>query len=158
MQRALHQTMISHATKLCRATPADGAVMAAIHATAFAAPDAWRADVFSQQLALPGVFGLLHPSGGMILARVAGDEAEILTVAVAPEARGLGIAAALLQQAATIAAGMGAAAVFLEVAVGNTAARAAYDRAGFQPVGRRRAYYADLSDALVLRLTLRDAT
>jgi len=142
---------------VCRATPADGAVMAAIHATAFPPPDAWREDVFSQQLALPGVFGLLHPSGGMILARVAADEAEILTLAVAPEARGTGIAAALLQQAAATAAAMGAAAVFLEVAVGNTAARAAYDRAGFQPVGRRRAYYADLSDALVLRLTLRDA-
>jgi ribosomal-protein-alanine N-acetyltransferase len=131
--------------------------MAAIHATAFPAPDAWRADIFSQQLAFPGVFGLLHPSGGMILARVAADEAEILTLAVAPEARGSGIAAALLQQAGTIAASMGAAAVFLEVAVTNAAARAAYDRAGFQLVGRRRAYYADASDALVLRLTLRDA-
>jgi ribosomal-protein-alanine N-acetyltransferase len=63
----------------------------------------------------------------------------------------------LLQQTATIAASLGAAAVFLEVALSNTAARAAYDRAGFQAVGRRRAYYADASDALVLRLTLRDA-
>jgi ribosomal-protein-alanine N-acetyltransferase len=142
---------------VCRATPADGAVMAAIHATAFPAPDAWRADVFSQQLALPGAFGLLHPSGGMILVRVAADEAEILTLAVAPEARGNRIAAALLQQAAATASAMGATAVFLEVAVGNTAARAAYGRAGFQPVGRRRAYYADLSDALVLRLALPDA-
>jgi ribosomal-protein-alanine N-acetyltransferase len=142
---------------VCRATPADGAVMAAIHAAAFPAADAWREAVFSQQLALPGVFGLLHSSGGMILARVAADEAEVLTLAVAPEARRLGIAAALLQQAATTAAAMGAAAMFLEVAVGNTAARAAYDRAGFRPIGRRRAYYADSSDALVLRLTLRDA-
>lgn len=149
--------MVSHATTLCRATPSDGAVMAAIHATAFPPADAWRADVFSEQLALPGVFGLLHPSGGMILARVAADEAEILTLAVAEEARGIGIAAALLQQAATIAASLGAAAVFLEVAVTNTAARAAYARAGFQPVGRRRAYYADASDALVLRLALCDA-
>lgn len=131
--------------------------MAAIHAAAFPPADAWRAEVFSQQLALPGVFGLLHPSGGMILARVAADEAEVLTVAVAPEMRRIGIAAALLQQAATIAEAMGAAALFLEVAVANTAARAAYDRAGFQPVGRRRAYYADASDALVLRLALRDA-
>jgi ribosomal-protein-alanine N-acetyltransferase len=143
---------------LCRATPADGAVMAAIHATAFATSDAWRAEVFSQQLGLPGVFGLLHPSGGMILARVAADEAEILTLAVAPESRGIGIAAALLQQAAIISAAKGAAAIFLEVAVANIAARAAYDRAGFQLVGRRRAYYADASDALVLRLMLRDAT
>nr|WP_294503728.1 GNAT family N-acetyltransferase [uncultured Rhodopila sp.] len=131
--------------------------MAAIHAAAFPPPDAWRGDVFSQQLGLPGVFGLLHPSGGMILARVASDEAEILTLAVAPEARGFGIAAALLQQTASICAALGASAIFLEVSVTNTAARAAYDSAGFQPAGRRRAYYADGSDALVLRLRLRDA-
>jgi len=141
---------------VCRATPADGAVMAAIHATAFPAPDAWSRDVFSQQLTLPGVFGLLHSSGGMVLARVAADEAEILTLAVAPAARRSGIAAALLQQAATIAESLGATAIFLEVAVTNAAARAAYDRAGFRLVGHRRAYYADASDALVLRMALRD--
>jgi ribosomal-protein-alanine N-acetyltransferase len=108
--------------------------------------------VFSRQLALPGVFGLLHPSGGMILARVAADEAEVLTLAVAPEVRRAGIAAALLRESVITAAALGAAAMFLEVSVANTAARAAYDRVGFQPVGRRRSYYADGSDALVLRL------
>jgi [ribosomal protein S18]-alanine N-acetyltransferase len=47
---------------------------------------------------------------------------------------------------------MGAAAIFLEVSVANSAARAVYAQAGFKPVGRRRSYYQDRSDALVLRL------
>jgi len=137
---------------LRRASVADCDVMAAIHAAAFAAPEAWGGDVFSQQLGFPGVFGLLHPLGGMILARVAADEAEVLTLAVAPAVRRAGIAAALLRESAITAAALGATAMFLEVSVANTAARAAYHSAGFQPAGRRRAYYPDGSDALVLRL------
>ncbi len=44
--------------------------------------------------------------------------------------------------------------MFLEVATGNAAALALYRREGFTEVGRRRRYYADLSDAIVLRLNL----
>jgi ribosomal-protein-alanine N-acetyltransferase len=42
----------------------------------------------------------------------------------------------------------------LEVATGNTAAQALYARAGFTDVGLRRRYYADGSDALVMRVNL----
>jgi [ribosomal protein S18]-alanine N-acetyltransferase len=137
-----------------RASPADIDVMAAVHASAFAAPDAWSRDVFSLQLALPNVFGLLHPSGGLILARVAADEAEILTLAVNPATRRLGIGAALLREATTLAAAMGARALFLEVSVANIAARRLYASAGFVQAGKRPRYYSDNSDALVLRLDL----
>jgi ribosomal-protein-alanine N-acetyltransferase len=44
--------------------------------------------------------------------------------------------------------------MFLEVATGNTAALALYRREGFVEVGRRCRYYADSSDALVLRVRL----
>ncbi len=137
-----------------RATLADIDVMAAIHATAFAGQNAWSRDVFGLQLALPNVFGLLHPSGGTILVRVAADEAEILTLAVTPAARRGGIGAALLREATTLAAATGAAAGFLEVSVANIAAIQLYTGAGFIHVGRRRRYYSDGSDALVLRLDL----
>ena len=43
---------------------------------------------------------------------------------------------------------------FLEVATSNVAARGLYGRAGFEAVGLRRRYYADGTDALVLRRTL----
>jgi ribosomal-protein-alanine N-acetyltransferase len=137
-----------------RAALADIDLMAAVHASAFAGSDAWSRDVFSLQLALPNVFGLLHPSGGMILARVAADEAEILTLAVNPAARRGGIGAALLREAASLAATMGARAVFLEVSVANIAARQLYSASGFIQAGRRPRYYSDNSDALVLRLDL----
>jgi ribosomal-protein-alanine N-acetyltransferase len=139
---------------LHRATLADIDVMAAVHATAFSPADTWSRDLFSLQLALPNVFGLLHPSGGLILARVAADEAEILTLAVSPNVRRGGIGAALLREATILAAARGARAVFLEVSVANSAACRLYTAAGFVQAGRRRHYYSDHSDALVLRLDL----
>ena len=136
---------------LYRATSADCDVMAAIHASAFAAPDAWSRDVFSLQLSLPNVFGVLCSSGGMILMRVAADEAEVLTLAVSPGVRRNGIGGMLLREATTRAAGIGAKTVFLEVSVVNIAACQLYCRSGFVQVGRRPHYYSDNSDALVLR-------
>jgi ribosomal-protein-alanine N-acetyltransferase len=134
------------------AGPADAEVMAAIHAAAFPAWDAWDAKVFREQVAQPGVLALLHPSGGMIVARLAADEAEILTLAVIPDSRRTGIAATLLQAASCQLAERGARACFLEVSVRNEAALALYTNAGFTRAGLRRDYYSDTSDALVLRL------
>ena len=45
--------------------------------------------------------------------------------------------------------------LLIEVAVGNEAARALYDAAGFEAVGRRPAYYAGREDALIMRRRLR---
>jgi len=139
---------------LCRAALTDCKLLAAIHATAFAGPDAWSPDVFSLQLALPNVFGLLYSSGGMILVRVAADEAEILTLAVIPNLRRGGIGRMLLQEATACSVTMGVRTVFLEVSVANITARQLYTSAGFVQVGRRPHYYPDHSDALVLRLDL----
>ncbi len=137
-----------------RATRTDIDVMATIHAAAFPAADAWSRDVFDLQLALPNVFGLLDESGGLILMRVAGDEAEILTLGVAPGARRRGLGYILLIKATELIVYHGASAVFLEVSIANIAARSLYTKAGFMEVGRRPQYYSDRSDALVLRLDL----
>ncbi|HET7879667.1 MAG TPA: GNAT family N-acetyltransferase [Acetobacteraceae bacterium] len=139
---------------IVRATGAHVAALAAIHATAFPPREAWGEDAISLQLALPGSFGLIEQRGGMLLARVAADEAEVLTLAVMPAVRREGIATALLDAATAQARAVGAHRMFLEVAVGNTAAIALYRTAGLVEVGRRRRYYADRSDALVLCATL----
>jgi [ribosomal protein S18]-alanine N-acetyltransferase len=136
------------------ATPAHGAALAAIHRAAFTRGEAWSRDVITLQLELPAVFGLLHPLGGMILARVAADEAEILTLAVTPGQRRHGIGSALLRAAMDRTAALGAVSMFLEVAVTNAAARALYAAHGFTEAGLRRHYYADGTDALILRSTL----
>jgi ribosomal-protein-alanine N-acetyltransferase len=139
---------------LQRVTTAHAAPLAAIHAEAFPPREAWGEDAFALQLAMPGVFGLMHPRGGMIVARVAKDEAEVLTLAVTPDARRQGVAGALLAGAMAAAREQAAKTMVLEVAIGNTSARVLYERAGFFETGRRSRYYADGGDALILRARL----
>lgn len=139
---------------LWRATTADVAALAAIHAEAFPPREAWGEDAIALQLAMPGVFGLLHLRGGMILVRITEDEAEVLTLAVAPNVRRRGVAGTLLAGAMAAATGQAARTMVLEVAIGNAAARALYERAGFVEAGRRPRYYADGGDALILRARL----
>lgn len=139
---------------IVRAGPAHCFMLAAIHEAAFERGESWGVVMLAAQLGQPGVVALLDEAGGMILIRVAADEAEILTLAVAPEARRTGLGRALLDAACEAARAAGAVRLFLEVSATNQAARALYDAAGFQQIGRRRRYYADGSDALTMSLTL----
>ncbi len=132
----------------------DIAEAARLHALAFPAAEAWGPDAIRLMLEMPGTFGVLRPGAGFVLARVAADEAEILTLAVAPAARRQGIGGALLAEAMAGAVVRGAGAMFLEVSDRNAAARALYAAAGFLSVGRRKRYYGDGADALVLRREL----
>ena len=132
------------------------ALMAEMHAESFAANQAWGISAITLMLGLPGHFGLLAVRQdqplGFALGRVQADQAEILTIAVRPGARGQGVGRALLHGLLAEAAKRGALELFLEVAEPNLAARALYASAGGKEVGRRRRYYADGADALVLRL------
>jgi len=127
----------------------DTAPLAALHAACFA--DAWDATAITRLLAT-GAFA--HQSqNGFVLTRVAGGEAEILTLAVVPQARGRGLGRALLHAAIAQSEALGAEAVFLEVGADNPHALALYAGLGFAKVGLRKAYYTS-GDALVLRLPL----
>jgi [ribosomal protein S18]-alanine N-acetyltransferase len=140
------------------ATLAHAGVMAEIHHAAFPAAEAWSRDVMMLHLGLPLTFGFVHSLGGMILVRVASDEAEILTLAVHPGQRRRGIGSALLGAAKERAVALGAVVVFLEVGVTNDAARSLYAAHGFAEAGSRRRYYWDGTDALVLRSGLLDGS
>jgi ribosomal-protein-alanine N-acetyltransferase len=129
---------------------ADTAPLAALHAACF--DDAWDAASLRTTLATPGTFAF-HDRDGFVVARVASDEAEILTLAVAPEARGKGLGRMLLSAAIAEAERRGARATFLEVGSDNPAALALYAGLGFANVGSRKGYYRG-RDALVLRLPL----
>jgi len=139
---------------LARAGTADSGTLAAIHAVAFPPDEAWSHTVFSLQLALPNVIGLTDFTNGLILMRVAGDEAEVLTLAVVPSARRRRLGRALLEEALVQVLAAGATVVFLEVSIKNTAAQALYREFGFIQAGTRRRYYSDGSDAAVMRLDL----
>jgi ribosomal-protein-alanine N-acetyltransferase len=135
------------------AKSSDLPALAALHAQAFDTP--WGEAEIGVLLDGPGGFALLD-DGGFILCRAIAGEAEILTLAVAPDARRSGKGRALVEAAAVLAAQAGAGSFFLEVAEDNTAAVALYRAAGFAEVGRRRAYYGQV-DAIVMRRALNRA-
>ena len=139
---------------ISKAGPLHATALSAIHARAFPEDEFWDERIIAGQLSQPGVFGLLYKRGGMLLARLAADEAEVLTIAVVPERRQQGLGGGLIEAAAAEARARGAVRLFLEVSTRNPAARGLYQQLGFAQVGRRRAYYADGSDALVLSLDL----
>jgi ribosomal-protein-alanine N-acetyltransferase len=134
------------------------ALLAEMHAESFPANQAWGVSAITLMLGLPGHFGLLAARQdqplGFALGRAQADQAEILTIAVRPGARGQGVGRALVNALLAEAAKRGALELFLEVAEPNAAARALYAGAGAKEVGRRRRYYADGADALVLRLSV----
>jgi ribosomal-protein-alanine N-acetyltransferase len=124
--------------------------LSAIHCAVF--PKGWNAQSMAETLAVPGTFWLLK-EGGMIIIRVAGEQADLITLAVLPQFRRRGLGRELLRAAMAKAAGMNARQLFLEVEEHNTAARNLYEKLGFSEVSRRRGYYGD-TDALVMACAL----
>lgn len=144
-------------------TGRDGAVrqalaghLAGLHALCFPPGEAWSAESMLALITTPGCI-VSHDETGLVLYRVAADEAEILTIGVLPGMRRQGRGRALLDIAAAGALAAGAGRLFLEVAAANRAAIALYEGAGFTWVGRRRRYYPDGDDALVMVLNLAEA-
>ena len=78
---------------------------------------------------------------GFAVSRMAADEAEILSIAVAASHRGRGLSRHLLLTHLGHLAGRGVRTIFLEVEENNQPARRLYDRTGFAVVGRRERYY-----------------
>jgi ribosomal-protein-alanine N-acetyltransferase len=147
------------------------AQLAELHARAFAQP--WNEADIARLLHNPVAFALRADAPadapakspakspgsalGFILAWAPGGDAEILTIAIAPEHRRAGIGLALTEAAMAAALARGAGAMFLEVAEDNGPARALYAKLGFAPSGRRSGYYQraeGVVDALLLRRAL----
>lgn len=81
---------------------------------------------------------------------LAGDEAEIESLAVDPAWRRRGVAMRVCEEMMEWASGRGAAAVFLEVRASNEGAQALYRRLGFEQRGSRRGYYRDPAEDAVI--------
>lgn len=77
-------------------------------------------------------------------------EAEISNVAVLPDYRRRGIAAAMLRWLYDVAKDAGAECIMLEVRDGNVAARTLYEAEGFVNVGVRRGYYSSPREDAIL--------
>lgn len=133
--------------------------LADLHKLCF--PDPWDPQAIERLSSGPG-FALVHGPhsrpDGFAIARVAADEAELLTIATRPEQRHSGIGRALLREVAAMAAQRGARTLFLEVDATNEAALGLYNREGFAKTGVRKGYYKAAgqprSDAVLMKATL----
>lgn len=96
---------------------------------------------------------IIASDNGFIVYRAVADEAEIISIGVAPDVRRTGIAAAMLGIVENELRRVGIKKIFLEVAENNAPARALYMGAGYQEMGRRPKYY-DGIDAIMMQKDL----
>jgi ribosomal-protein-alanine N-acetyltransferase len=123
--------------------------------------EAWTRNQVIGILAVPGVWlTIAEQSGravGFALTRGVLDEAELLLLAVIPEARRNGVGAALLRSVVGDCGLRGINSLHLEVRDGNDAIKL-YRNSGFTKVGERRDYYRGPNGQSYSALTLRRST
>lgn len=117
--------------------------LAAIHASAFS--PGWSAGELAVHMDMASDDIVDSVEGGEVrgfaILRTAVDQAEILTIVVAPKYKRKGLGARLLALSEARALERGADIMFLDVAADNPAAAAMYKKAGYHQCGKRPGYY-----------------
>jgi ribosomal-protein-alanine N-acetyltransferase len=144
------------------AAPERAAEIAQLHQKLFDPP--WSEDSIKTMLEHPASTSLVAVTGnpkvvtGFVIGQLAADEAEILSIGVAPDWQRLGLGKKLVEGLVRAAQRGEAKRLFLEVADDNVAARKLYNALGFKELGRRKSYYQrpgkPAADALNLALGL----
>lgn len=128
-----------------------------IESSSFVRP--WTRRHFQDEMESPGSSPVVavtpdkEVAGYLCLKQVL-DEAEILDVAVDPDFRGRGVGRRLVDWAVLFCRERKLNLLCLEVRVGNHEAIALYRRLGFLEVGRRRNYYENGDDAILMDLSI----
>lgn len=139
----------------------DAAPMAKIHAQNFYR--GWSEAEFDAYIVQKNIFTYVvrkntKKIAGMLIMRQAGDEAEVLSIAITRKWRKKGFAHALLNAGTDEVARFGVRKLFLEVNQDNVGALKLYARHGFITVAKREQYYQDPqgnpATALVMRRDL----
>lgn len=143
------------------AQPADAKALAKLHAEGFFR--GWPVADFTTYLMDPAgtpayvAVDSKHRVAGFAMVRVAVDEAELITIAVARKWRGKHIGRALMQAVFADLLHTPAKTMFLEVADSNAPAFALYRRLGFEEISRREAYYPKPDGGAAAALVMRRA-
>ncbi len=136
------------------ATADDVDAVASLEAGLFGA-DAWSQDSVRSELTGPRRVALVACAPevvGYAVTLSAGDVVDLQRIAVHPAHRRHGLARRLLEAVSELADGDR---MLLEVSADNTAALAFYAAEGFTEIDRRRGYYRDGSDAVVMERAAR---
>ena len=118
--------------------------------------DPWSENSIASELCNPLSMWLVAEAAGTVVGYVGSqtvmDETDMMNIAVHPDCRRQGIAAALVNALVASLQDMGSHSLTLEVRASNAPAKALYGTLGFQQVGLRRNYYHNpKEDALILR-------
>lgn len=141
--------------------PVDAVVLAKLHAGGFYR--GWPREDFAAYLANRDTPAYVacdarRKIAGFAMLRLAGDEAELLTIVVDPRWRGKGVARALMDAVRADLMMTPVKKLFLEVDETNVWATRLYRRQGFSEVGKRKGYYprpdGSAATALVMALDL----
>ena len=127
-----------------------------IESASFSRP--WTRHHFLDEIASPFGIPLVALTSdcsvaGYLCLKLVLDEAEILDVAVDGSLRGRGVGRTLVESALELCRAQSAALVWLEVRVTNQAAISLYSLLGFRESGRRKRYYEDGEDAMLMDYT-----
>ena len=130
--------------------------------TASFANDAWPEETFKSELAAKHTYYILALEDNLVvgyagLSKLPGsDQADIQTIAVREDKRGLGIGKKLMDTLTLQATELGANEIFLEVRADNSAAQKLYKLFGFKQIGTRKKYYQpDGVDAFIMKTDMR---
>lgn len=118
--------------------------------------DPWSEAAIAPELENPLSLWLVAERGGQVLGYVGSQcvppEADMMNLAVLPEARRLGLGQALVRALESALREKGVTGLLLEVRASNLPARTLYEKLGFLPVGVRKNYYFHpKEDAFILR-------
>lgn len=135
------------------ATIHDLATLSDIEQAAFG--DSWSLGLLAAELnAVSRIVVIDDDARGYATAAVVDGTADLMRIAVVPEAQRTGVATALFADIRERIVAAGATRLLLEVADDNDGAQAFYTALGFRPIGRRERYYPGGQSAVVMELPL----
>ena len=118
----------------------------------------WTKDMFLSSSKNPAAQFKIALDGqklvGYCVFQIAGNESELLNIAVKPEERGKSCGRKLLEFIFDVSVKKNCENVFLEVAKNNEKALSLYERLGFKEINIRKKYYA-YEDAIIMKKALK---